>query len=229
MSKKKALILGASGMVGRELLALLLKDERYESVTALVRKPLPAPHPKLFQVSIDFERLAEQEANFRVHHVYCCLGTTIRQARTRSGFRRCDYHYVVEAAKFASRQGAEHFLVVSAVGADEHSPFFYSQVKGEMERDVYKFGPTQTTFVRPSFLMGDRPSDQADRPLEKLSLKIAKPLSAVLWGPLKKYRAVEAREVAQLLHQRAFGSGQAHPFVELVSLAKAQILSSPGQ
>ncbi len=227
MSKKKALILGASGMVGRELLALLLKDERYESVTALVRRPLSAPHPKLFQVSVDFEKLAEQEANFRVHHVFCCLGTTIRQARTKSSFRRCDYHYVVEAAKLASRQNVEHFLVVSAVGADAHSPFFYSQVKGEMERDVYQYGPSQTTFVRPSFLMGDRPKDQQERPLEKLSLKIAKPLSAVLWGPLKKYRAVEAKEVAQLLHQRAFGGGGTHPFMELVSLAKAQVLSAP--
>lgn len=226
MSKKRALILGASGMVGHELLALLLKDERYESVTALVRRPLLAPHPKLFQVVMDFEYLAQQEANFKVHHVFCCLGTTIRQARTKSAFKRCDYHYVVEASKLAAKTGVEHFIAVSSVGADAHSKFFYAQVKGEMERDVYKFGPPQTTFVRPSFLIGERPPGHASRPLEELSLKIIRPVSLLMWGPFKKYRPVEAKEIASLMLHRAFGEG-VPTHAELVSLAKASVLNAP--
>ncbi len=194
MSKKKVLILGASGLVGQQLLGRLLKDETIESVISLVRNPMKVSHPKLYQVTTQFEKLADQRGNFKVDVVFCCLGTTIKNAGTKSAFRRCDYYYVVEAAKLAKEYRVDHFLVISALGANPDSTFFYKQIKGEMERDIYLYGPAKITIVRPSLLIGAR---DEKRPFEELCLKVLKPFRPFFYGPLKKYRPISASKIAE--------------------------------
>lgn len=222
LRKKKVLIMGGSGLIGQYLLSLLLKDAEVESVTALVRSPLKITHPKLYQVVTQFEKLIDQKLNFKVDTVFCALGSTMAEAKTKSGFKRCDYHYVVEAAKLAQSQGVDHFIAISAVGANSESSFFYNKIKGEMERDVYLYGPAKVTFIRPSLLLGKR---EEKRPLEEFSQKILRPLSRLFIGPLKKYRPVESEDVALFMYQKFRGSSgqellEKNNFLENITMAK---------
>src|SRR5256886_12134949 len=115
---RTALVAGASGLVGSRVLRLLLEDPAYAGVTVLARRELPLSHKKLEQRVVSFDRLV-QIADFpRVHDVFCCLGTTMKQAGSPDAFRKVDFTYVVELARVAVRHRASQFLVVTAVGAD---------------------------------------------------------------------------------------------------------------
>ncbi len=102
---KTALVLGATGLVGGELVQLLLTDPTYHKVLVLVRRNLPLRHDKLEQHSVDFDRLSQHNALFAVDDVFCCLGTTIRKAGSQEAFRKVDYTYPYEAARLAAGQG----------------------------------------------------------------------------------------------------------------------------
>ncbi|PKL37428.1 MAG: oxidoreductase [Spirochaetae bacterium HGW-Spirochaetae-1] len=194
--KRKALILGASGLVGGNLLELLLDSGEYETVAALVRKPVGKSHGKLREYIVDFNRLEDFVELFRVDDIYCCLGTTIKQAKTRENFRRVDYTYVVEAARLGSRMGARQFLVVTALGADARSKIFYNRVKGEVERDVSSLPFGSVHIFRPSLLLGDRGEK---RPGEAAGTVLYGIFSFIFSGPLRKYRAIQAATVARAM------------------------------
>ena len=137
---RTALVAGASGLVGGHVLRLLLEERAYVRVTVLARRELPLAHKKLEQRVVSFDRLA-QIADFpRVNDVFCCLGTTLKQAGSREAFRTVDYTYVVELARVAVRHRAAQFLVVTALGAAPGSRIFYSRVKGEAEEAVRRLG-----------------------------------------------------------------------------------------
>jgi len=108
------------------VLRLLLGDKAYERVTTFGRRELPLTNRKLAQRVIDFDRLAEVSDFPRVHDVFCCLGTTLRQAGSPAAFRQVDFTYVLELARVAARHRASQFLLVSALGADPHARVFYS-------------------------------------------------------------------------------------------------------
>ncbi len=151
------LVLGATGLVGRELVNLLLREPSVLSVVALVRRAAEFPHhPKLAVETADFERLEQHRDAFRVDQIFCALGTTIRQARTQERFRRIDHDYPVAAAELGRRQGATHYLLVSAMGSNPASRIFYNRVKGETERDITRIGYQSVTIARPSLLVGPR-------------------------------------------------------------------------
>ena len=133
--RRIALLAGATGLVGRELLPLLLDDGDIEEVVVLSRRPLATPHPKLQQGIVTFDQLQ----NFvlpPVDDFYCCLGTTIRQAGSRKAFREVDVVYPLTIARMALAAGATRCFFVSAMGADPDSRVFYNQVKGELEKEL---------------------------------------------------------------------------------------------
>ena len=198
----EALVLGGTGLVGKDVVNLLLEDERYEKVTSLVRRELPYEHKKLHQVQIDFSRMDQWAENFCAIHLFCCLGTTIKKAKSKEKFEEVDYKYVLQAAKLLKENGGKHFILVSAMGADSKSAFFYNKVKGKAEEDVLKFGPPQVTIVRPSLLLGTR--DEA-RLGEKVGEFFMKPLGFLLRGSLKQYAAIESIEVAKKMIEKANG------------------------
>lgn len=135
MNKRTALVLGASGLVGQEVTQLLLDSDYYDSVMVFVRKPLQWEHEKLQQKQVDFSILEEYKEFFAVDDVFSCLGTTIKKAKTKANFKKVDYEYTLRAACLAEKQGVQNFLVISSMGANPKSLFFYSQVKGRWRRN----------------------------------------------------------------------------------------------
>jgi uncharacterized protein YbjT (DUF2867 family) len=196
MTTRKALIIGATGLVGGFCLQALLDDPNYSEVIAFVRKPLLKTHRKLKTIITTFEHLEPEISNIQVNDVYCCLGTTIKKAGSQEAFKRIDHTLVVTVAELTKKQGAEQFLVVSALGADKDSKVFYNQVKGEMESALQKLGYPCLRVMRPSLLLGPR---EEFRLGEKIAVILTPLLKPILLGSLKKYRPIEAEKVAQFM------------------------------
>lgn len=195
---KRAFIAGATGLIGSFLLEKLLADDRYEKVVALVRKELP-PHDKLEQVVlVDFDQLESINSSLKADDVFCCLGTTIAKAESKENFKKIDLEAPVKLAEMARANGAQQYLVVSALGADKNSRIFYNQVKGEMEEQLKDLGYETVHIFRPSLLYGPR---KEKRTGEDAAKRLYKAFSFIFRGPLKKYDGIEAEQVAKaMLH-----------------------------
>jgi len=196
LSTRTALVAGASGLVGSQVLRLLLEDPAYSRVTLLARRELPLSHKKLEQRIASFDRLA-QIADFpRVHDVFCCLGTTMKQAGSPDAFRKVDFSYVVELARVAVRHRASQFLVVTAVGADPQSRILYSRVKGEAEEAVRRLQFESIQIFRPSLVVGARAQS---RPAERVARLLGLLVGWALVGPLSRYRPIKAEALARAM------------------------------
>lgn len=192
--QRTALIAGATGVVGRQLLTLLLAEPRYDEVHVLSRRPLGHEETGMQLHEVDFEQLNRHAELFDVDDVFCCLGTTLKQAGSKAAFEKVDHDYVVELARLADAAHARRFLMISAVGANPKAMAFYSRVKGRTEADVLEAGPPTVHIVRPSLLMSER---EEHRPGEAIAQKLMPALNPLLGGPLRRYRGVEAQAVAE--------------------------------
>ncbi|MGD2063236.1 MAG: NAD(P)H-binding protein [Nitrospirota bacterium] len=190
---KRAVVLGATGLVGGHLLRQVLDRPDYGEVRALVRHDVTIHHPKLHQVNVDFDRLWEWGHEFQAEHVFCCLGTTRAKAGTRAGFERVDYGYVHRAAQLSAEHCADRFVWVSAAGANPRSLFFYPRVKGRLEVEIGDLGLQRWTVVRPSLLMGRRHEPRLGEMMAAPAMQLLRP---IMVGPWRKYRAIHAETVA---------------------------------
>jgi uncharacterized protein YbjT (DUF2867 family) len=198
---RTALLVGATGLVGSFLLQRLLASERYSSIAVWARREIGKTNPKLKVGIADFERLEERRVE--AEDVFCCLGTTIKQAGSQTAFRRVDHDYPVALARAAARGGAKRLLVVSALGANPDATVFYNRVKGEMEQAVRAAGVPMTVFFRPSLLVGRR---KRVRTGEQIGMVIGR-----LFGPLLgRYRPIEADLVAAAMLKVAEEDMQVH-------------------
>ncbi|WP_296511042.1 nucleoside-diphosphate sugar epimerase [Rhodoferax sp.] len=196
VAARVALVAGATGLVGREVLAVLLADKHTSAVHTLGRRNLPHAHPKLTQHIVDFAALPELP---QIDDVFICLGTTIKVAGSQAAFRRVDFDAVMAVAQAGIARGATKLGVVSAMGADAQSRVFYNRVKGEMEAALSELGYTSISVARPSLLVGNRgPLDQPVRPGEHIGLVVSR-----LFKPLipVDYLPVQAADVAAGLVQ----------------------------
>ena len=196
MTTRKALIAGATGLVGGFCLQSLLDNDHYSEVITLVRKPLLKTHRKLKTIVTTFDNLGPELSNNQVDDVYCCLGTTIKKAGSQEAFKKVDHTLVVTVAGLMKKHGAEQFLVISAMGANKDSKVFYNRVKGEMEDALQELGYPCLRIIRPSLLLGLR---EEFRLGEKIAVMLTPLLKPFLLGSLKKYRPVEAEKVAQFM------------------------------
>lgn len=206
--KYKALVLGASGLVGKALVNQLCQDDRYSQVTCLIRSPLSKaqyhdPLNKIQAIVIDFEALQDYQGYFSVEHVFCCLGTTIKQAGSQSNFRRVDFQFVHVAAQLTRAQRAKSFVWISSVGANAKSGNFYLKVKGELENAILSMPQLDNAAaVRPSLLLGQRTQKRA---AESWGIATMKVFSPIMFGPFAKYRPVNANQVAyQMIQLQVF-------------------------
>lgn len=198
--KKSALLAGATGLVGNELLHDLLESPRYEEVKILVRKPIDVVHPKLKQITADFDQLENYQGYFDVDDVFCCLGTTIKKAGSQEAFKTVDYDYPVKLALMAQTAGVQNFLVISALGANAQSKVFYSRTKGQLEKQLKEINLKALHIFQPSLLLGNR---QEFRLGEKVAAVFSPLFSLLMVGKLKKYKPVSARRVALAMYRRA--------------------------
>ena len=197
MTDRIALIAGASGLVGSHCLAKLLKAPEYTRVITLGRRPLPHDDPKLEQRVVDYDQLGLAGVDFpHADDVFCCLGTTMKQAGSEAAFRQVDFTYVLSVASLSLGSGARQFLLVSSLGASPQSRIFYSRVKGETEAAVVALPFEGRQIFRPSILVGER---REHRTGESFGVTVMRGAAFALVGPLRKYRPIAAATVAEAM------------------------------
>lgn len=192
----RVLLVGASGHVGRHVLALALADSRVSGVVAPVRKALPG-HPKLVAPVVDFDALDGQASWWNADAVICALGTTIRTAGSQEKFEKVDHGYPLAVARLAHAHDVRTFVLNSAKGADAGSRIFYSRVKGALEADLETIGFDSLTFVRPGLIGGQR--DEF-----RLGERVAGAVLGALGGVLpKRWRVNPPEAIARELLEAA--------------------------
>jgi uncharacterized protein YbjT (DUF2867 family) len=190
---KTALVAGSTGLIGKQLLQLLLDSDRYDKVKALTRSDLNISHPKLSQIKPDFRRLIDFKHELSANDIFCCLGTTMAKVKSKEKFYEVDFTFPSELAKAGSEQGAQQFLLVSALGADHHSSIFYNRVKGELEEAISRIHFDAIHIFRPSLLLGPREEHRSGEEAAKIFYKI---FGFVIPG---KYKAIDSAKVAQAM------------------------------
>ena len=201
---KTALLAGATGLIGSQLLPLLLATERYSKVIIVGRTALPLAHPKLTQVVTNLDKLQDVRLQLIADDVFCCLGTTLRQAGSKEAFYKVDFLYVVTLAALTAGNFASQFMVISSLGADAESRWYYNRVKGQMEESVRQMTFRAIHIFRPSLLLGPRVQPRLGEQLSAVMLGVLRPL---LRGPLLKYRPVQAATVAAAMLRAAEDDG----------------------
>lgn len=198
---KTALLAGSTGLIGKQLLQLLLDDPAYTEVKALSRKPIAVEHPKLKNIVLDLDKLNEHFDQLKADDVFCCLGTTIKQAGSKEAFRKVDHDYPLELAKLSKNQGATQYLIITALGSNKRSGIFYNQVKGQVEEAIGQVGFQSYHIFRPSLLLGERTEKRAG---EGAATVVYQALGFLI--PLK-YKAIDSAKVARaMLHMAKLNS-----------------------
>jgi len=193
---KRALVLGATGLVGGYCLKELLNSDEYGEIIVLARRSLPIEHKKLTVAVINFDQYALSTDRLEVDCVFCCLGTTIKKAGSRSAFRKVDYNYPLDFAVAVKAVGNPTFVIVTALGANNKSRIFYNRVKGEVEEALARLRFKSLIILRPSLLLGDREEVRFGEKLGTIIMPLIQPLFI---GALKKYRPVSAEAVARAM------------------------------
>jgi uncharacterized protein YbjT (DUF2867 family) len=198
---KTALIAGATGLVGGHLLDLLMEDKAYSTVKVLTRRSLGGSQGKMKEIIMpDFEAIDEHVKKLSADDYFCCLGTTMKKAGSKEAFKKVDFEYPLSLAAVARENNADGFYLVSALGADKKSLFFYNRVKGETEYGIKAFKLNRFYIFQPSLLLGER---NENRTGEDVGKWVAKNMGFVFSGPLKKYSGIEGKTVAQAMLKAA--------------------------
>lgn len=196
----KAIIAGASGLIGSNLLTILLNSAEYDEILVVVRKELTLSHKKLVQLIVDFDHLDQYAHAITGHAFFSCLGTTKSKTPDSVEYRKIDHDYPVQLAQLAKENGVKHCHLVSAVGADKKSGTFYLKLKGEVEDDLQKVGFETLHIYQPSMLHGGR---QEKRFLENALIGLFKVIDPLLVGSLKKYRSISGQSVAHGMYRNS--------------------------
>ena len=216
---KKALLFGATGFIGSQLLPMLLGDARYDRVTIIVRRDPGVRHAKLVVLVGDLDTLPALAKRIDADDVFIALGTTKAKVPDESAYYRVDHDYPVRAAAVAQARGASGVFLVSAVGAHAGSRAFYLRTKGEAERDVIALGIARTHIFRPSQLLGERAEN---RPLERLMMAALPAIQWLFIGGASKYRGIAGADVARAMLRSAqvgaFGQ-HVHDWADMQALA----------
>lgn len=193
---KTALIIGSTGLIGSQLLELLLENQDYEKVIVFVKRDTGIQHPKLTQHIIDFDKPETYRELVKGDDFFCTIGTTIKKAGSKEAFRKVDFEYPQQFATFASQNKVKQFLIISSIGANKSSGNFYLKTKGEIEDFLKNCSFESISILRPSILLGNRKEFRFG---EKAGAFVMKAFSFLLLGKLKKYKPIESKTVAEAL------------------------------
>jgi uncharacterized protein YbjT (DUF2867 family) len=193
---KTALIIGSTGLIGSQLLNLLLESPNYARVITFVKRDSGIKHPKLTQHIIDFDKPETYKELVVGDDFFCTIGTTIKKAGSQKAFRKVDFEYPKQFAAFALQNKVKQFLTISSLGADAKSGNFYLKTKGEIEDFLKDCNFESVSVLQPSLLLGNRTEFRLG---EKVGAFFMKTLSFLFLGNLKKYKPIEGKTVAKAL------------------------------
>ena len=191
--KLTANVIGATGLVGKQLVQQLLENDNFEKVRIFVRRDSGLKHVKLEQQIVDFRKIHTWEKALNGNVLFSALGTTIKQAGSKEKQYEIDFTFNLIFAKKAKENGIENYVLVSSVGANSKSKVFYTKIKGELDDSVAGIGFKNLAVLRPSSLTGDR---KEKRPMEIISIPIANFLTKFIF---KKYRPIKDTIVAKAM------------------------------
>lgn len=206
MSTKKynALVLGANGLVGSQLLDLLLKNDKYNTVYAVSRKGIDRDNPKLVQIIADFETIGEKITSIEVDHLFSCLGSTKNKTPDNAAYYQIDHDYPIKVAAILKKNGCQFVAIVSSMLANPDSKNFYLRLKGETERDLIAEAIESTNIFRPSLLKGNR---SENRFFEKIASIFSSLMDMLLIGRFKSLQSIDSAKVASaMVHIATFSS-----------------------
>lgn len=189
----RACILGATGLIGSNLLELLLSDNRYTEVMVYTRKPTGIEHPKLAEKVGDLLDEDFFKDPIFAEHIFCCIGTTQSKTPDMSVYKQIDFGIPVNSAHAGLRGGMKKFLVVSSLGANASSKMFYPRIKGQMEETLQKMDIPGLHIFRPSMLLGKREETRFGETVGRAFVKFFSPLIP------SRYKGVEAGDVARAM------------------------------
>lgn len=192
-------MLGANGLIGKNLVDLFLNDDAVSELHVYVRTKIENKHPKLIQHLFDFEKATTVDLN-GCTALFCCIGTTIKKAGSKTAFKKVDLEIPLFFAREGKRQNVGSYYLVSSVGASAETSNFYLHVKGELENALSALQFHRLVIFRPSMLLGKRAEFRMGELIGKVLMQL---LGILFVGPFKKYKAIPARKVA-IAMQRSF-------------------------
>jgi len=192
--QKNVLLIGASGLIGSELVQLLLRDDKIKSLKVFVRKTLAITDQKLREILVDFEHLEDFKHEFQGDALFCCIGTTRKKTPDLAAYKAIDYGIVLAVANLARSNQVPQVHLVSAIGAAVSSKIFYNRLKGEIEKDLLQLNFPTTVIYQPAMLIGKR---SESRPAEFIVQKLMPFFDVFLLGKAQKYHSIEAKIVAE--------------------------------
>lgn len=202
---RKAIIIGASGLIGSELLSVLLHSNTYTDVIVLVRKSLNIQNQKLKEIITDFSNLWEIKEHIKADVIFCCIGTTRAKTPDLNNYRKIDHDIPIEIGKIAVENQVRQYHLVSALGANAQSSNFYSKIKGETEDNLKDLNIPSIHIYQPSLLRGERKEKRVG---EKIALSLMKAIDPLLIGSLKKYRSIKTSVIALAMYQQSLKEDQ---------------------
>jgi uncharacterized protein YbjT (DUF2867 family) len=194
--KKKAIILGASGLVGGILLDKLLHDQAFDYVLSISRTSLKTENTKLDQLILDLNHVDFSQVRKDIDVVFCCIGTTSKKTPDQELYKTIDFGIPTNFAAFSKENNIPMFQVISALGADKDSKIFYNRTKGEMEEAVLNQHIPYTYILQPSLIEGPRKEFRLG---EKISIGLFSLFSWAFVGKLKPYSKIKAETIAQTM------------------------------
>jgi uncharacterized protein YbjT (DUF2867 family) len=213
---KKAIVIGATGMVGTQLIKQLIEDKNYAEIISLVRRPSGVIHPKLNEQIIDFDQPENWKTQVTGDVLFSTLGTTIAQAKTKAAQYKVDFTYQYDVAAIAAANGVPAYVLISSAGADSNSKVFYTNMKGQLEVAVKSLPFKAISIIRPGQLTGERTEN---RLAEKIALQLMYGLNKI--GLFLKYKPIQGWQVAQaMIHAAEKRQSGTYTLNEVFDLAR---------
>ena len=206
---KTAIVIGATGLVGQELVKQLIATDEYSKIKLFVRKSIRFDSSKVEIHQVNFDQINDWKDTINGDTIFCCLGTTIKKAKTKEVQFKIDHTYTLLTVKAALINGCKTVVLVSSLGANLKSSNFYLATKGQLEADLTSLHPAHLYIFRPSILDGNRIEK---RPFEQLALKIMRVLGKMKF--IHKYAPTSIDTLSKQMIQYALSNSQGVKIIE---------------
>ena len=197
---KTALIFGSSGLIGNELLELILKDNNYNKIKLFVRSDLTDVNSKIEIIKTDFNNIENHKDKIVGDDCFFCIGTTRKNTPDKNEYIKIEYNLPIEVAKIAKSNSINNFIYISSLGANPNAASLYLKNKGQTEQELIKLNFMNLSILRPSILLGNRKENRVG---EKIGIFAMKTLSPLFLGNMKKYKPIKVEYVSKAMLQVA--------------------------